>query len=340
MGSNDACLLCGNEGDHWFSSGCSSVVALDCDAAPTAESRPSSCLVLFISLLILACARVGAAGISMGLTSMTAVPEWKQKQQASAVAYGQRYVCCSSYARRITDLVCDVRQHASCRVHARQCNRDSHLSNATRMLRLDLIVNCRPPIFARRSTLSIKEQRENLPIFKFRQLLIDAVGANQVLVVIGETGSGKTTQVRVGCFDRAVVVDGVQQRTSCRCCKKQQSSFTSSPPFITPTLIHHRLIPFRHCCVAAHEPQMTQYLHEAGYTRKGLIGCTQPRRVAAMRCVGSRVAGGHGFGLDAFMHSRSGAAAACEHQSSVAAASLTPILLPCHLHMQRFQACG
>ena len=50
----------------------------------------------------------------------------------------------------------------------------------------------------------------------------------QVLVVIGETGSGKTTQ-------------------------------------------------------------MTQYLAEAGYTSKGKIGCTQPRRVAAMS-VSKRVA--------------------------------------------------
>eukprot|EP00775_Hariotina_reticulata_P015109 gene15109-biopygen1408 len=28
--------------------------------------------------------------------------------------------------------------------------------------------------------------------------------------------------------------------------------------------------------------QMTQYLHEDGYTSLGVIGCTQPRRVAAM----------------------------------------------------------
>ena len=31
-------------------------------------------------------------------------------------------------------------------------------------------------------------------------------------------------------------------------------------------------------CIA----QMTQYLHEDGYTEFGLVGCTQPRRVAAM----------------------------------------------------------
>jgi HrpA-like RNA helicase len=33
----------------------------------------------------------------------------------------------------------------------------------------------------------------------------------------------------------------------------------------------------------------TQYLHEAGYSNAGKIGCTQPRRVAAMS-VAARVA--------------------------------------------------
>lgn len=28
--------------------------------------------------------------------------------------------------------------------------------------------------------------------------------------------------------------------------------------------------------------QLTQYLHEDGYTTVGMVGCTQPRRVAAM----------------------------------------------------------
>jgi len=70
------------------------------------------------------------------------------------------------------------------------------------------------------STKSIKDQRENLPIYKFKKELCQAMADNQVLVVIGETGSGKTTQ-------------------------------------------------------------MTQYMSEMGYTDMGMIGCTQPRRVAA-----------------------------------------------------------
>ncbi|KAK0641328.1 putative pre-mRNA splicing factor [Cercophora newfieldiana] len=73
----------------------------------------------------------------------------------------------------------------------------------------------------KRTNMTIKEQRESLPVYAFRQQLIEAVRANQILIVVGETGSGKTTQV-------------------------------------------------------------TQYLAEAGFTNNGMIGCTQPRRVAAV----------------------------------------------------------
>jgi ATP-dependent RNA helicase DHX8/PRP22 len=76
--------------------------------------------------------------------------------------------------------------------------------------------------------MSIKEQRESLPVFKFRKQLLEAVAAHQILIVVGDTGSGKTTQ-------------------------------------------------------------MTQYLAEAGYANELVIGCTQPRRVAAMS-VAKRVA--------------------------------------------------
>eukprot|EP00727_Mastigamoeba_balamuthi_P000424 m51a1_g10379 putative probable pre-mrna-splicing factor atp-dependent rna helicase-like (1156) ;mRNA; f:25269-30444 len=82
--------------------------------------------------------------------------------------------------------------------------------------------------FGHFSKLPIKDQRARLPIWGLRNELVRAVTDNQVLVVIGETGSGKTTQ-------------------------------------------------------------MTQFLAEAGFTTRGRIGCTQPRRVAAMS-VAKRVA--------------------------------------------------
>ncbi|KAK8810555.1 hypothetical protein WA158_007130 [Blastocystis sp. Blastoise] len=42
---------------------------------------------------------------------------------------------------------------------------------------------------------SLKEQRENLPIFEYKQQILDAIQTHQVLILLGETGSGKTTQV-------------------------------------------------------------------------------------------------------------------------------------------------
>ncbi|KAF2265734.1 P-loop containing nucleoside triphosphate hydrolase protein [Lojkania enalia] len=82
--------------------------------------------------------------------------------------------------------------------------------------------------FGKRTSMSIKEQRESLPVFKFRKQLLEAIATHQILIVVGDTGSGKTTQ-------------------------------------------------------------MTQYLAEAGYANELMIGCTQPRRVAAMS-VAKRVA--------------------------------------------------
>uniref|UniRef100_A0A6B2EC10 RNA helicase n=1 Tax=Phlebotomus kandelakii TaxID=1109342 RepID=A0A6B2EC10_9DIPT len=82
--------------------------------------------------------------------------------------------------------------------------------------------------FGKKTDMSLIEQRQSLPIFKLREDLIKAINDNQILIVIGETGSGKTTQI-------------------------------------------------------------TQYLSESGFCARGKIGCTQPRRVAAMS-VAKRVA--------------------------------------------------
>lgn len=77
--------------------------------------------------------------------------------------------------------------------------------------------------------MTIQEVRRSLPVYPFRESLLAAIRDHQVLIVEGETGSGKTTQI-------------------------------------------------------------PQYLYEAGFCDDGKkVGCTQPRRVAAMS-VAARVA--------------------------------------------------
>uniref|UniRef100_A0A2P2HW90 RNA helicase n=1 Tax=Hirondellea gigas TaxID=1518452 RepID=A0A2P2HW90_9CRUS len=73
--------------------------------------------------------------------------------------------------------------------------------------------------FSKKKTLT--QQRQYLPAYAVRQELLRVIRENPIVIIVGETGSGKTTQ-------------------------------------------------------------LTQYLHEDGYSKFGMIGCTQPRRVAAM----------------------------------------------------------
>lgn len=47
--------------------------------------------------------------------------------------------------------------------------------------------------FSRNKT--IKEQREFLPIFEVRDELMKVIEENKVIIIVGETGSGKTTQL-------------------------------------------------------------------------------------------------------------------------------------------------
>lgn len=49
--------------------------------------------------------------------------------------------------------------------------------------------------YGKRTNMSLKEQRESLPIFALKKALLEAVAAQNILIVIGETGSGKTTQI-------------------------------------------------------------------------------------------------------------------------------------------------
>ena len=45
--------------------------------------------------------------------------------------------------------------------------------------------------FARKK--SIKEQREFLPVFSVRDELLTVIRDNRIVIIVGETGSGKTT---------------------------------------------------------------------------------------------------------------------------------------------------
>ena len=58
---------------------------------------------------------------------------------------------------------------------------------------------------------------------------------------------------------------------------------------IPPTPLVTSSLKLLTCNVVGKTTQLTQYLHEAGFSDFGLIGCTQPRRVAAMS-VAKRVA--------------------------------------------------
>lgn len=50
-------------------------------------------------------------------------------------------------------------------------------------------------LYGKRTTLPIAEQRRQLPVYSMRQELVEAIRNNQFLVIVGETGSGKTTQI-------------------------------------------------------------------------------------------------------------------------------------------------
>eukprot|EP00708_Paratrimastix_pyriformis_P001997 GAFH01000735.1.p1 GENE.GAFH01000735.1~~GAFH01000735.1.p1 ORF type:complete len:733 (-),score=239.88 GAFH01000735.1:1524-3422(-) len=84
------------------------------------------------------------------------------------------------------------------------------------------------PSFGKFSKKPIKEQREELPIYRFRADILRALTQNQMLIVIGETGSGKTTQMtqylaeegyaargRIGCTQpRRVAASSVAKRVA------------------------------------------------------------------------------------------------------------------------------
>ncbi|RAO71208.1 uncharacterized protein BHQ10_007220 [Talaromyces amestolkiae] len=150
---------------------------------------------------------------------ITEQEEWEREQTAKAKAQISRaeFVDEGDY-----EYVFDDAQKINFIMDSRLEGDQKPLTKEQRMLQQQLDA-------AEKKAASIEETRKSLPVYQFRDEIIQAIHDHQVLIIVGETGSGKTTQI-------------------------------------------------------------PQFVHEAGYTKNGMkIGCTQPRRVAAMS-VAARVA--------------------------------------------------
>jgi len=53
-----------------------------------------------------------------------------------------------------------------------------------------------PPAAAKSEFEKLQADRALLPMFPYRDQLLAAVEAHQIVIIVGETGSGKTTQAR------------------------------------------------------------------------------------------------------------------------------------------------
>uniref|UniRef100_A0A7S3DUD6 RNA helicase n=1 Tax=Entomoneis paludosa TaxID=265537 RepID=A0A7S3DUD6_9STRA len=71
---------------------------------------------------------------------------------------------------------------------------------------------------------SILEGREKLPVYLFKEKLIQAVKDNQIVICEGETGSGKTTQIPQFILDAGFVTPG---QTSVACTQPRRVAATS-----------------------------------------------------------------------------------------------------------------
>jgi ATP-dependent RNA helicase DHX8/PRP22 len=71
-------------------------------------------------------------------------------------------------------------------------HRDPEMPNE--FLKNDIPVAMKPKT-QRKSRKEIQDQRQSLPIYQYKDALLEAIRENKILIVIGETGSGKTTQM-------------------------------------------------------------------------------------------------------------------------------------------------
>ncbi|RCK66505.1 Pre-mRNA-splicing factor ATP-dependent RNA helicase prp22 [Candida viswanathii] len=70
--------------------------------------------------------------------------------------------------------------------------------------------------FGKRTNLPIDEQRRLLPVYAMRSTLVETIRDNQFVVIVGETGSGKTTQIVQYVYEEQMnVMDGKTKIIGC-----------------------------------------------------------------------------------------------------------------------------
>lgn len=70
--------------------------------------------------------------------------------------------------------------------------------------------------YGKKTNLPIDQQRRSLPVYGMRDKLVTAIEENQFLVIVGETGSGKTTQIVQYVYEEALnVVNGQEKLIGC-----------------------------------------------------------------------------------------------------------------------------
>lgn len=56
-----------------------------------------------------------------------------------------------------------------------------------------------PQVPLGRSPSELESFRQTLPVYERQEEIVETINENQVVLIVGETGSGKTTQVRCAC---------------------------------------------------------------------------------------------------------------------------------------------
>jgi ATP-dependent RNA helicase DHX37/DHR1 len=115
----------------------------------------------------------------------------------------------------------------------------------------------------------VEKARRDLPIIMMEQEIMEAIYENSVVILCGETGCGKTTQV---------------PQVSVCACMMLLERVLKLRLLVLPACVK-RLIVVK-SVIVTYALYVVQFLYEAGFgtsdraDRKGMIGITQPRRVA------------------------------------------------------------